>query len=38
MGFGAVYDLFALSKMVEEQNMYNELRAAKLKQLTGKEN
>ena len=35
MGFGAVYDLFALSKMVEEQNMYNELRAAKLKQLAG---
>lgn len=35
MGFGAIYDLFALSKMVEEQNMYNELRAAKLKQLAG---
>ncbi|MEQ8523812.1 NINE protein [Gracilimonas sp.] len=35
MGFGALYDLFALSKMVEEQNMYNELRAAKLKQLAG---
>lgn len=33
-GFGAVYDLFALSKMVEEQNMYNELRSAKLKQLS----
>ncbi len=35
MGIGALYDLFALSKMVEEQNMYNELRAAKLKQLSG---
>lgn len=35
MGFGALYDLFALSNMVEEQNMYNELRAAKLKQLKG---
>ncbi|MBD3616769.1 MAG: TM2 domain-containing protein [Gracilimonas sp.] len=34
MGLGALYDLFALSRMVEEQNMYNELRAAKLKQLT----
>lgn len=38
LGVGAIYDLFALSKMVEEQNMYNELRAAKLKQLSqGKE-
>ncbi len=35
MGLGALYDLFALSKMVEEQNMYNELRSAKLKQLAG---
>ncbi|MGN8224667.1 TM2 domain-containing protein [Gracilimonas sp. BCB1] len=35
LGIGAIYDLFALSKMVEEQNMYNELRAAKLKQLSG---
>ncbi len=34
MGVGAIYDLFALSKMVEEQNMYNELRSAKLKQLS----
>ena len=38
MGVGAVYDLFALSKMVEEQNMYNELRAAKLKQLSNGDN
>lgn len=34
MGLGALYDLFALSQMVEDQNMYNELRAAKLKQLS----
>lgn len=34
MGLGALYDLFALSRMVEEQNMYNELRAAKIKQLS----
>ncbi|WP_020404062.1 TM2 domain-containing protein [Gracilimonas tropica] len=38
LGLGAVYDLFALSKMVEEQNMYNELRAAKLKQIAEKNN
>jgi TM2 domain-containing membrane protein YozV len=37
LGVGALYDLFALSKMVEEQNMYNELRAVKLKQLAAKE-
>ncbi|MDR9418660.1 TM2 domain-containing protein [Gracilimonas sp.] len=36
LGLGALYDLFALSQMVEEQNMYNELRAAKLKQLKGR--
>lgn len=36
LGLGAIYDLFALPKMVEEQNVYNELRAAKIKQLTGK--
>ncbi|MCH2451328.1 MAG: NINE protein [Gracilimonas sp.] len=36
LGFGAIYDLIALPKMVEEQNVYNELRAAKIKQLTGK--
>lgn len=36
LGFGALYDLIALPKMVEEQNVYNELRAAKIKQLTGK--
>ncbi|MFD2531858.1 TM2 domain-containing protein [Gracilimonas halophila] len=36
LGFGAVYDLIALPKMVEEQNVYNQLRAAKIKQLTGK--
>ena len=35
-GMGALYDLFAVSNMVDEQNTYNELRAAKLKQLTGK--
>ncbi|MEX0722744.1 MAG: TM2 domain-containing protein [Gracilimonas sp.] len=34
LGFGAIYDLLALSKMVDEQNTYNQLRAAKLKQLT----
>jgi len=34
LGFGAIYDLLALSKMVDEQNDYNQLRAAKLKQLT----
>jgi len=34
LGLGAIYDLFALSKMVDDQNMYNELRAAKLKQLS----
>ena len=33
-GFGALYDLFTLPKMVEEQNLYNELRYTKLKQLT----
>ena len=38
LGLGALYDLFALSKMVEEQNMYNELRAAKLKQIAKKNN
>ena len=32
-GVGALYDLFALSNMVEEQNVYNELKAAKIKQL-----
>lgn len=37
LGVGALYDLFALSRMVEEQNMYNELRAVKLKQLAAKE-
>jgi TM2 domain-containing membrane protein YozV len=37
LGFGAIYDLFALSKMVDDQNMYNELRAAKLKQLSSGE-
>lgn len=36
LGFGALYDLIALPKMVEEQNVYNQLRAAKIKQLTGK--
>ncbi|MEX0721213.1 MAG: TM2 domain-containing protein [Balneolaceae bacterium] len=35
MGFGAIYDLFALSNMVDEQNAYNELKSAKMKQLSG---
>lgn len=34
LGLGALYDLFALSQMVDEQNTYNELKAAKLKQLS----
>ncbi|MDR9415884.1 MAG: TM2 domain-containing protein [Gracilimonas sp.] len=36
LGLGAIYDLFALSQMVDEQNTYNELKAAKIKQLSGK--
>ena len=34
LGLGALYDLFALSQMVDEQNTYNELKAAKLKQFS----
>lgn len=35
-GFGALYDLFALSGIVDDQNYMNQLREAKLKQLSGK--
>ncbi|RNC84037.1 MAG: TM2 domain-containing protein [Balneola sp.] len=33
-GFGAIYDLFALSGMVDDQNYMNQLREVKLKQLS----
>jgi TM2 domain-containing membrane protein YozV len=35
-GLGALYDLFALSSMVDEHNNYHELRAVKMKQLNSK--
>ncbi len=35
-GFGALYDLFALSGMVDDQNYMNQLREVKLKQLSQK--
>ncbi|MTI87650.1 MAG: TM2 domain-containing protein [Balneolaceae bacterium] len=35
-GMGALYDVFALSGMVDEENTYHELRAAQIQQLTGK--
>ncbi|MEX0608506.1 MAG: TM2 domain-containing protein [Balneolaceae bacterium] len=36
LGFGAIYDLIALPKMVDEENFFIELKAAKLKQLSGR--
>ncbi|MDZ7807713.1 MAG: TM2 domain-containing protein [Gracilimonas sp.] len=36
LGLGALYDLFALSSMVDEHNNYHELRAVKMKQLNSK--
>lgn len=33
-GMGALYDLFALPGMVEEENTYHQLRAAQIRQLT----
>ena len=36
LGLGALYDLFALSSMVDEHNNYHELKAARLKQLNSK--
>lgn len=36
LGLGALYDLFALSSMVDEHNNYQELRAVRMKQLNSK--
>lgn len=36
LGFGALYDLFALSAMVDDQNYMNQLREVKFNQLSSK--
>jgi len=36
LGFGALYDLFALSSMVDEHNDLQELKAIRMKQLSSK--